>query len=596
MAVDPANTNIVYVGSPSGLSKTADGGATWGAVSGGWSAPTVPSSGVAIAFDPASSAVGNVTQKFYVCVYGSGVWVTTNAGSSFTSLVSGGPTTFNQMIVDQNSVLWVVDYSGDLWRYNGSWTKVITHDGSFYAVTVAVNPLDASNVVCGAAGLLKISFDSGASFTLAGTGASQSYQRFASDIPWLAWTNHGPDNGFQMDAGNLVFDLVNANRLIFTSGIGVWSNNPPTTNVANTRIDWTSMTLGIENLDCNQIKKPRDSGKLAVAAWDRAVFMVDTVNFPATHGLVQFPPGNNLQSCWSLDCVDANTIVCLADDLAGNYRSGKSVDAGKTWSVFGSQSPGIALGGNMVAVDATHYVWVPGYTGSTPGASGPFYTTDGGITWTLASVSSSAGWGSNYYEDRQMLCVDRVAGHIYAYNNANTAADPSGIWRSTDKGQTWTLLYVDHGGANIQFKAGALADLAATLREVPSQAGHLFFSVGTQGTNSHPQNTPFLRTTDASTTWQDVSNGSFTIKEVWAFAFGKSASGKTYPAVYIVGWVNSVFGFWMSIDNCATWQKIGDGYPAGSMSAIKQIEADPDIFGRVFIATGGNGCYMGTFA
>jgi hypothetical protein len=135
------------------------------------------------------------------------------------------------------------------------------------------------------------------------------------------------------------------------------------------------------------------------------------------------------------------------------------------------------------------------------------------------------------------------------------------------------------------------------MRSVPEQAGHLFLTSGWQG-SPHPANQLFYRSTDGGSTWSSVGN----IKEVWSCGFGKAAPGKSYPAIYIVGWVSLdggatySYGIWRAIDGDQakpTWTKIGDGFPVGSFDSIKVIEGDGNTYGTVYVGTGGNGWYYG---
>ena len=125
LAIDPANSNIVFdsnpgTGASNGLYYTTNGtnsgGATW---------HLVPSSSVAqsssfftVAFDPSSPVSGGATQGIYVCSYGTGCYHSPNGGSTWTSIVSGGPTTVIQEVVDQDGHLWVSDSSNNVWKYS----------------------------------------------------------------------------------------------------------------------------------------------------------------------------------------------------------------------------------------------------------------------------------------------------------------------------------------------------------------------------------------------------------------------------------------------------------------------------------------------
>ena len=70
--------------------------------------------------------------------------------------------------------------------------------------------------------------------------------------------------------------------------------------------------------------------------------------------------------------------------------------------------------------------------------------------------------------------------------------------------------------------------------------------------------------------WNTVAN----VNAVDAFGFGAAAPGQSYPAIYIAGWVNNVYGIWQSINDAQSWTQIGT-YPDNSLDEIKTISGNP---------------------
>ena len=79
-----------------------------------------------------------------------------------------------------------------------------------------------------------------------------------------------------------------------------------------------------------------------------------------------------------------------------------------------------------------------------------------------------------------------------------------------------------------------------------------------------------------------------------AFGFGKAAAGQNYPAIYIAGWVNGIYGVYRSIDNAVTWEPLG-AWPTGSLDIVVTIEGDMNTYGRVYVGFGGSGSAYGQF-
>jgi hypothetical protein len=163
-----------------------------------------------------------------------------------------------------------------------------------------------------------------------------------------------------------------------------------------------------------------------------------------------------------------------------------------------------------------------------------------------------------------------IHGTFYAYN------DSKGLYRTTDGGSNWTLI-----------KSGQISQCSgfnAKIKTVPGKSGHLFFTAG----SCKPGNTPFSRSIDGGISWRAIPG----ILDVYDFGFGKEAASGAYPTVFIAGWVKRVWGVWRSDDDCATWTRIGD-FPLNSLDAIKAVEGDPNIYGRVYLGFQGSGYAYG---
>src|SRR5271157_291521 len=107
MAIDPANPDVVYAGTTlNGVWYTSNAGAAWAQVS------TIPIGGAGgitgIAFDPTSGTTAGKTNTVYVCSWGNGVYVSANAGASFTK-PTGSPTTVNNATVASDGVYYAAD-------------------------------------------------------------------------------------------------------------------------------------------------------------------------------------------------------------------------------------------------------------------------------------------------------------------------------------------------------------------------------------------------------------------------------------------------------------------------------------------------------
>jgi hypothetical protein len=592
MAVDPANPDVVYLGTlTEGLFVTFDAGKAWNPVT------TIPASinagfGFSITFDPTSGTTKGRTNQVYVCSDGNGFYHCTDGSGTFSAMAGGPKQVSDSAVSPVDGVLYACardSGAANLWHcVSGKWAVLSNCHSP--AWSVAPDPANPNRLaVCDSGGRLNISIDHGATWPHGynpGTFATGGHYRTATDIPWLAWTNEA-----FMSTSMIRFDPSRANVLTFSEGIGFWTASPPD----NTAQAWTwnSQNVGIEQLVANYVCSPPGNEPI-LAAWDRPIFRVDDKSvYPSTHG-----PNNTfaIQMGWSVDWASANpsTIVAVINWFPpANDQSGISNDGGKSWVPFPagnlpSSAVSGCLGGCIAAADALTYMWIPRRNGATPNQSQPYITLDGGVTrnsWVQAvppdvPTDSDAGWGSNFGANRQIVCADRVLsktfyaysyiGGFYKYVAGARAAD--GLWSK----QSSTLIAHDEGLAKI--------------RSVPGHAGHLFAGSGAANKANQPY-CFFMRTTDGCKTFTNIPG----VQCVYAFGFGKSAPGGDYPAVYFAGLYRDQWGIYRSTSHLAAWNvktvewaKVGD-YPLGSYDLITCVEGDANTFGTVYVGFSGSG-------
>jgi hypothetical protein len=568
MAVDPNNPNIVYFGTENhGLYVTTNGGSSWSVVSG---VPTGSTAGISgIVFYPAGGAVGGVTQVIYACSNSNGVYVSTNGGTSWTQ-TPGGPSTVNNAAIDTSGNYYAASGQA-LWKYSGGrWTELFTDSNGIQAV--AVNPFNASEVVAvRPSGWVNVSYNGGSTWS----GANYETTLVSTDIPWLVNGNQSNQIVF-LDAGGLAFSPVTNGQLVLSAGTGVWKMNLPSSGVTpTTALTWTDMSVGIEQLVANAIVVPPVTGSSPIlASWDRPFFKItNPSSYPSTYGPVQ---SSNIVAGWSLDYASSNPsfVVGIAEGNGGE-ESGYSTDGGSTWTYFASAPASGLNGGTIAASTPQNIIWAP--------ASGrqPYYTLNQGASWTgitLPGVSGWSGFDSAYYLVQRSVTADRVnANTFYLYFPGH------GVFQTSNGGATWTNVHSGYIESNSSF-----AGYNSTIASVPGNAGQLFYTSGPSSgsTAGSPVDNPLFRSTNGGATWTAVAN----VLAVSCFGFGAAAPGQTYPAIYIVGFVNNVFGIWQSVDNATTWTNLGT-YPIGELDGISTISGDPNTYGEVYVGFGGGGGY-----
>lgn len=566
MAVHPVNPDLLLVGVPNdGLHYTSNGGGSFTKATG------IPDGG---AVGPSSITFDhNNPATVYASIQSDGLYRSTDSGATWARL-SGGPSNINDVEVASNGTIYVA--SGDVksvhvWKYTTSWLDISAATNGWWSRSIAVDPNDPDTVfVLAESGDLVYTNDGGSTWT----STNGSKTRTATDIPWLAWTDES-----YMSAAELMFDPVDSDKLWFAQGIGVWTTSASSVGAS---VAWTSISEGIEELVTNDIIAPPGLNRRTMAAWDRPLFSSnDSSVYPATHG-----PNNEFNNAWDVDWSASNPsyqVALVSDRVAsrGPLNPSYSTDAGQTWSSFPTTPTGTTdglvwgLGGSIAVGDPGNVVIIPAQCTNSCGSRAPHYTTDGGATWTPTSgLPADNNLFSWYYLRRTNLTADRVnAGTFYAYHAAN------GVYRSTDNGANWT---------NMGPAATASGVYNLTMKSVPGQAGHLFLTAGHQaagGVNGVGGGEPFYRSTDGGATWSSVNAG---LEEVYAFGFGKAATGQSYPSVYVAGWLSGAYGIYRSGDQGVTWEQVGD-YPNNRLDRPVSIDGDKDIYGCVYIGYSGSG-------
>jgi len=533
LAVDPANQNVVYLGSINdGLYVTSNGGNSWNTVAG------IPS-GTAergirqVVFDPYSGTTSGKTNIIYITVDGVGVYKSTNAGASWSNITGGSGfgsgEHFTDMEISSNSLLYVSSYLNGVGRYNGSsWTNV-SPPGNLIN-ELAVDPFD-------------------------------------NNSPWLAWEGLG-----WISIGELVFDPAVPGRLWMSEGIGTWR----TTDVQDGNISWNALSNGQEHMVNNDIIALQN-GNVITALWDRPIFVKNQSNLNSYP--TDYKPNVRFNSSWSLDYTPANPnfVAAIIEDHryccydAEHRNSGYSMDGGQTWNKFGSMpepsNQESIFGAIAVAAnDINNIVWVPAFNKT------PHYTTDRGNTWNPINMPGNSGncCITGYYLSKQPIVADRVLPntfYLYDWGNGN-------IFKSTDGGANWTAqgASVPAWSWHTQFHA------------VDGKAGHLLFAHGWR--SDYPSLNAIhglYISTNGGVSFNLMTN----TDKVLNFTTGKAAPGASYPTIFIQGEVNGDFGYHMSSNMGVSWTKIGT-YPLGNYNYAKIMSGDPNIYGRINDVEDGN--------
>jgi hypothetical protein len=605
MAVDPANENILLVGTPaSGAFYTTDGGISFTHIAAIPDSATIGGhqGNALVAFD-LSTRRSSSTARACATSQNTGIYCTTTGMTGTWSELNSAnmPTTFTHMIIDPSGNIFVVDDTsgggggGMLWECAASctttWSQVSSKTIGSDAQAIAVDTTDANHLYVTSLG------NTGELYGTT-TGAdgtwfkTKSYSCIATDVPWLTYTKEC--NHF-LSLGNIVFDPASSNSLWLAEGIGVWNSIPPS---SATSLIWNSVTAGIETLDITNVFSPPNANPI-VMAQDRPLFVItNPAEYPSTVSGCANPQSNSIIYGYSGDYISGTTdIVAMCTQPFSPYtdESGISTNGGSSFTALEGTPTAVSsgyTGGCITATDANHIFWA---TAGNAGSNTPFVTSNGGTNWTQPRTLPGAGWPNT--QARITMCTsDRVTSStMYVYNYSYNVSFADAIYKSGDGGQTWTRECSNCAGGGKNLGNGVINGFfSVKLAAMPGQAGELWFTGGHQCCVTHPTSLPFYVSTDGNgATWRAISG----MEDVWAFGFGAAKFGSSYATIYAYGWYNGVKGTWRSTDNGSTWIQIGsdNGYPLGLFGAVQMISGDSNIYGKVYECFSQGGCVYGQF-
>jgi xyloglucan-specific exo-beta-1,4-glucanase len=596
LAVDPNNSNVLYLGAPSGngLWRSTDAGVTWakvtsftavGSYSEGSDEYLGDMQGVYwVTFDPRTGTPGSATQTIYVGVaetLGPSVYRSTNGGATW-SAVPGQPIGYlpHKGVLDTVNNYFFIATSdnggpyggalGQVWRLNlttGAWTDISPMLLSEVYFGFSGLTIDRQNpgtiMVTGYSSWWPDTFiyrstNSGTTWTNAWAWTrypSRSF-RYTQDIsaaPWLYWggsTTTGrnaevfPKLGWMTES--LEIDPFDSNKMLYGTGATLYGSDNLTAWDAGNQIAIKVKAVGIEETAVLDLTSPPSGPQLFSGLGDIYGFAHTNLDVVPTAFF-----SNPSFAASSIDFAElAPNIVWRAgsgDTANGMMSLAVSTNSGSSWAPVRSQPSGTTGGGSMaVNANGTRVLWSPA------GAAGTYYTTStNGRTWTLCSgVPAQA-----------VVASDRVnPNKFYAFKNG--------------------VFYVSsNGGATFTATVSTGLPETGKLEAMAGREGEVWLAGGNATTGYG-----LWRTSNSGAAIAKLAN----VEEADTVGFGKAAPGQTIMAVYTSAKIDGVRGIYRSNDGGATWTRINDDQHQYGWTG-SAIAGDPRIYGRVYVGTNGRG-------
>lgn len=582
MMVDPNNSDIIYVGTrQAGLWKSSDKARSFDKVT-GFPAfePDRRSAGVVfVLFDPASGSNGCSQTIFagYSRMGDDNMFVSRDGGQSWKAM-EGAPTQYmpNHAVISSDRCVYV-SYGtnpgpmrmtdGGVWKYDidtDKWTEITpdrpSEERPFGYASVSVDLRNPKHIIA-------------STFGRPMSGVNSSEEVFRSTDGGQTWKAVFASGGkydeskapYIIHTGihwlfDIEIDPLNADHAMFTCGYGGWE----TFNLSNMDKDeptlWTPMATGIEETVPLELYSPREGAWLITGIgdyggfthWDLDKPMADSHHDPR-FGNTNAVAGSELHP----------ELVVRSGRIHGGY-TGKnlsySLDGGETWAEPGTVPDEKGANGHVaVSADGQTWVWTPDWL--------PVYVThDRGTTWKASEGIAPA----------LRVVADKVnSSKFYAFDIRTGL-----LYTSTDGAETFTAENVG-------------------IRAMPGRDGR----IAGRGDNRGGQDRVYATPGHENDLWIAAFDGLHhatdgkhfvpmsQVREMHAFGFGAPAPGSDYPAMYMVGIVNGIRGFFRSDDAARSWVRINDD--AHQYGLVLHITGDPKKYGRVYVGTHGRGAVYG---
>lgn len=558
LQVDPNLGSTLLMGtSTDGLWRSTDYSATWAKVS-TFPVLTSPigSGGISfVLFDKASSTAGSVTKTIYVGVLqtGTSLYKSTDGGSTWAAVLGQPALMPHQAALSANGILYVAYGNGPgpngitagaVYKYaptTNQWTNISPPAGQGGYGGLSLDPQKPGTMLVSTIDRwfpkdeVFRTTDDGATWKplLAGAAFDHSLAPYAakSTPHWI---------------GDVDIDPFNSGNAWFVTGYGLYGTTNLTVADAGTPVKWSFLNKGLEETVATGLISPPTGAPLISILGDIDGFKHDSL----TVSPPRLTPSYGTTTGIDFAETTPGFMVRSYNNSAGKYGA-YSTDGGSLWTPFATFPASTNSGGTIaVSANGSTIVW-------SPGGAVVSYSTDRGAIWK-ASTGIKAGF---------MTIADRVnAAKFYAYD-----------------GLLGQVLVSTDGGVSFAVKATGLP----TVPDYQLYLTTITATFGAEGDVWLTNPAGLFHSTDSGATFTKVSSA----KSAARVAPGKAATGKTYPAVYIVGVVNDTYGIYRSDDTGATWTRLNDD--KHQFLGIRAFAADRRTYGQVYLGTSGRGIIYG---
>jgi photosystem II stability/assembly factor-like uncharacterized protein len=348
----------------------------------------------------------------------------------------------------------------------------------------------------------------------------------------------------------------NPDQILFGTGYGIWASTNATAADSGGRVTWVFLDKALEETVPLALVSPPTGAHLISGVGDIDGFRHDDVEASPAAGTFSGPRFASTRDI-AYAGAKPEIIVRIGNGGRGGAHAAITEDGAKTWKSLAHDCPGGNGGTGKLAIsaDGSAIIWTP--------QRGPAYVTyDRGTAWTnCQGLASGARVTADPVNPSRFYSFDGQAGKLMASTNAAATFEATAAELPTSQG----------GG-----RGGGAGVLAATT----GIEGDLWVGSRSNG---------LYHSIDGGASFTKLDN----VEGADALGFGKAAPGKTHPAVFLLGNINSLHARYRSDDAGKTWVRIDDDQHQFGTADVPMMVGDPRIYGRVYFTTGGRGVIYG---
>jgi oligoxyloglucan reducing-end-specific cellobiohydrolase len=374
--------------------------------------------------------------------------------------------------------------------------------------------------------------------------------------------------GWWMSA--LLIDPTNPDHLMYGTGATIYAANNVSAADTGNSPTWYVQGKGIEETAVLALISPTAGAHLLSGVGDIGGFQQLDFNVSPQAGMYTNPVAS---STGSLDWAGQNPSFIVRAQSPASYSTSPcnfgalSTNGGINWSPFSSCARGVSYSNNggTVSTDAsgTTVMWTPG-----SGSNLTQFSTDNGTTWL--STTGLPGLTPVY--------ADKVTPQLFYsfYNGSSGGSFYSGTVNTT----AGTAAFSQANTIPLPVSANCYGSGCGIVDVNWAKAGDIWLPLGSNG---------LYHSTDGGVTWTKLANVAYAN----SVAVGAASPKTRQQGVFLYGEASplGVMAIYRSDNNGVSWVRINDD--AHQYGGPTLIQADPRVYGRVYLGMNGRGIIYG---